>query len=85
MKPPRCFGRRLQGRKREAAALVAHLLVELGKEQAGQVADRLRIQEVELHEALDRRFARPVGVAHRPGDLPLMSKPSRSSARPASR
>ena len=27
------------------------------------------LQEIELHEALDRRFARPVGVMHRVGDL----------------
>ena len=65
------LGAALERRKREAAAALAHLLVELGEEQAGQVADRLRVQEIELHEALDRRLARPVGVAHRPGDLAL--------------
>ena len=59
-------------RQREAEALLAQLLVELGEEQAGQVADRLGVEEVELHEALDRRFPRPVGVMHDLGDVPLM-------------
>ena len=72
-------------RQREAEALLAQLLVELGEEQAGQVADRLGVEEIELHEALDRRFSRPVGVVHDFGDLRWWSKPSRSSARPASR
>ena len=44
----------------------------MGEEHAGQVADRLRVEEIELHEALDRRFAGPVGVAHRLGDLALI-------------
>ena len=64
----------------------ANLLVELGEEQAGQVADRLRVEEIELHEALDRRFARAGRrSASRAGDLALMSNASRSSARPAAR
>ena len=52
------------GRKREAEALLPQLLVELREEHAGQVADGLRVQEVELHEALDRGFSRAVGVMH---------------------
>src|SRR5690349_10079265 len=51
-------------RQGEAKALPAHLLVELCEENPGQVADRLRVEEIELHEALDRRFARPVGIIH---------------------
>ena len=67
------FRRPLQeGRQREAAALAAHLLVELGQELAGEVADRFRLQEVELHEPLDRRLAGPLGVAQRPGDRRLV-------------
>ena len=60
------------GRKREAEALLAQLLVELGEEYAGQVADRLGVDEVELHEALDRRFPGPVGVMHDRGDARLI-------------
>ena len=59
-------------RKREAEALLAELLVELGEEQAGQVADRLRVEEIELHEPLDRGFPRPVGVIHDLGDARLI-------------
>ena len=51
-------------REREAEALLAKLLVELGEEHSGQVPNRFRVQEIELHEALDRRFSRPVGVMH---------------------
>ena len=45
-------------RKREAEAVLAQLLVELGEEHAGQIADRLGVEEIELHEALDRGFSR---------------------------
>ena len=65
-------GRRRMRRKREAEALLAQLLVELGEEHAGQVADRLRVEEIELHEALDRRFPGPVGVMHDLGDARLI-------------
>jgi len=51
-------------RQREAEALLAELLVELGEEHAGQIANGLRVEEVELHEALDGRFPGPVGVVH---------------------
>ena len=57
-----------KGRKREPEALAPFLLVELGEEQAGQIADRLGLQEIELHEPLDRRLPGPVGVAQCPGD-----------------
>ena len=60
------------GRQSEAEPLLAELLVELREEDAGKVADRLRIDEVELHEALDGRLSGPVGVAHHFGDLLLM-------------
>src|SRR3546814_16421304 len=43
----------------------------MGEEQPGQVADRLRLEEIELHEAFDRRFARPIGIIHPPRDLAL--------------
>src|SRR5512146_790014 len=50
------------GWERETEAFLAELLVELGEEHAGEIADRFRIEEIELHEALDRRFPGPVGV-----------------------
>ena len=59
-------------RKREAEALLAQLLVELRKEHAGKVADRLRVEEIELHEPLDRGFPGPVGVMHDLGDVRLI-------------
>src|SRR3546814_14185907 len=43
----------------------------MGEEQPGQVADRLRLEEIELHEAFDRRFARPIGIIPPPRDLAL--------------
>src|SRR5215210_1488032 len=58
--------------KRKAEALLAELLVELSEEDAGQVADRLRVEEIELHEALDRRFSGSVGVVHDLGDAQLL-------------
>ena len=58
--------------KREAKALVRKLLVELREEQPGQIPDRLRIEEVELHEALDRGFSRPVSIIHDLGDPRLI-------------
>src|SRR5690242_10878930 len=59
-------------RKGEAETFLSQLLVELCEEEAGQVADGLRVQEVELHEALDRRFPGPVGVIHDLRDLRLI-------------
>ena len=41
------------------------------KEDAGQVADRLGVEEIELHEAFDRRLARAIGIMHPGGDLAL--------------
>jgi hypothetical protein len=69
--------------KREAEALLPQLLVELGEEEAGQVADRLRVEEIELHEALDGRFPGPVGVIHDLGDprLVLEAEPLLGPAR----
>ena len=60
-----------QRRQGEAAALAAELLVELGEEQTGEVADGLRVEEVELHEPFNGTLARAVGVAHRRCDLAL--------------
>src|SRR6185312_8417277 len=60
------------GRESEAKALLAELLVELREEHAGEVPDRLCVEEVELHESLDGRFSGPVGVAHDFGDARLI-------------
>ncbi len=54
-----------------APAALGHLVVEMGEEHAGQVADRLRGQEIEMHEALDRKAAASLGETHAPGDLDL--------------
>ena len=50
------FGAPAKRGKCEAETLLAELLVEMREEHAGQVADRFRVQEIELHEALDRGF-----------------------------
>src|SRR5262249_9477555 len=47
------------------------LELELGAEDAREVADFLGDQEVVLHEALDAARAGMVGVAHAPPDLAL--------------
>ena len=47
------------------------LLVDMGEEHAGQAADPLGLEEVELHEALDLALARAVGEIHPLGDLAL--------------
>src|SRR3546814_21191177 len=60
-----------QPRQAETAAARGEFLIEMGEEQPGQVADRLRLEEIELHEAFDRRFARPIGIIHPPRDLAL--------------
>ena len=60
-----------EGRQGETPTLAAELFVELGEEQSGQVADGLRVEKVELHEAFDRALAWAVGVAHRCGNLAL--------------
>ena len=36
---------------------MAQVFFQLGQEQTGQMADRLRLEEEELHEAFDRAFA----------------------------
>src|SRR3546814_10618736 len=46
-------------------------LVEMREEGAGQVADALRVEKIELHEALDRALARPLGELHALCDLAL--------------
>ena len=56
----------------EAAAASGELLVEMGEEDAGQVADRFRVQEIVAHEALDRALSRPVGIMHPRRDLALI-------------
>ena len=47
------------------------LLVDMGKEHAGQAADALGLQEIELHEPLDRALAGAVGEIHPLGNLSL--------------
>ena len=64
-----------EGGEQEPPPLDRQLLIDLGKEDSGQIADRLGLEEIELHEPLDRRFARPVGVAHRPRDPRLIVEP----------
>ena len=51
-------------RQAEPAPARREPLVQVREEHAGQVADGARLQEVILHEPLDRGFARPVGKAH---------------------
>ena len=50
---------------------LCRLLAHLRQEHAGQIADMLGLQEIELHEAFDRAFARPVGIAHPARDFAL--------------
>jgi [protein-PII] uridylyltransferase len=61
-----------EGGKAETPAAPGELLVEMGEEQAGEVADDLRVQEVMAHEALDRALPRPVGIVHPRRDLALI-------------
>ena len=63
-KSAKALGLAADGRQGEAETLLAELLIELGKEHARQIAYRFRVQEIELHETLDRGFPRPVGVIH---------------------
>src|SRR3546814_18715160 len=41
----------------------------MGEEGAGQVADALRVEEIELHETFDRALPRPLGELHALRDL----------------
>ena len=59
-----------QGRQ-EAPPARRHLLVEMREESAGDVADRLGMDEIELHEAFDRALPRPLGEVHPLRDLAL--------------
>ncbi len=60
-----------QRRQPETPPARGELLVQMREEHAGQIARGARLQEIELHEALDLRFARAVGEAHPLGDLAL--------------
>src|SRR5690606_37220506 len=53
------------------ASAPRHLLVDMREEHAGQVPDVLRLQEIELHESLDRALPGAVAVVHPPGDFAL--------------
>src|SRR5690606_34859799 len=55
----------------EARHVLGLLFLERGAEDAGEVAHRLRDQEVVLHEALDGGQARMAGVAEALADLAL--------------
>jgi hypothetical protein len=66
------LGSASDGRQREAEPLLSQLLVKLGKEHSSEIANRLCVQEIELHEPLDRRFPWPVGVVHDLGDARLI-------------
>jgi hypothetical protein len=63
MKPFSMRGRR-RGSAGRAGRPRGELLVEMREEHAGEVAHRLRVQEIMLHEALDRRGAGAVGIMH---------------------
>ncbi len=63
---------RAEGREQPARLLLAgHLLVDMRQEHAGQVADVAGLEEVVLHETLDRALARAFGELHPRGDLAL--------------
>ena len=72
MKPSSLPGPAAEGGQADPAAAAGELVVEMGEEQPGQVADRLRVQEIVAHEALDRRLAGPVGIVHPGRDLALI-------------
>ncbi len=67
------FARFLTPAREESAtrALAFELLIEVGEEHAGEIADTLHLQEIELHEALDGAFAGAVGEVHAVGDFAL--------------
>ena len=49
-------------------ALLCELFLQLAEEHAGQRADPFGLQEIVLHEPLDRGLALPVGEVHPPRD-----------------
>ena len=59
-------------RQCEAPSFLGKLRIELREEHAGEIAHRFGVQEVEVHEPLDRRFAGPIGIVHRFGDFLLV-------------
>src|SRR3546814_2726816 len=56
-------------RRQKAPPAFRHLFVEMGEEGAGQVADALRVEEIELHETFDRALPRPLGELYALRDL----------------
>src|SRR3546814_2083965 len=46
-------------------------IIKVRQKNAGNIADHLRVQEIILHEPLDRRFTLPLGKAHPCRDLLL--------------
>ncbi len=69
--PPRSLQ---EGRKRETATLGGELFVQLREKLAGQVADAAGLQEVHVHEALDRALPRTVGIIERRRQLALVGE-----------
>ena len=60
-----------QARQREASPLGRMGIIKMREEHAGQVAHDLRVQEVMLHEAFDRRATGAVIIPHPRRDLAL--------------
>src|SRR3546814_7655052 len=53
-------------------------IIKVRQKNAGNIADHLRVQEIILHEPLDRRFTLPLGKAHPCRDLLLQIEGQRS-------
>ena len=62
---------RAKPRQQPARLALGKLLVELGEEQPGQMADAFGLQEKVLHESFDRALARAVGKLHPRGNFAL--------------
>ena len=65
---------RLLPERREKAAArgaLGQIVLDMGEEDAGQAAHPLRLQEIELHEPLDRALARAIGEIHPLRHAPL--------------
>ena len=70
-------------RRQEAPPPRRELVVEMREEGAGNVANAFGMDEIELHEALDRAFPRPLGEMHPARDfgLEIESQPILGAAR----
>src|SRR3546814_19227846 len=63
------LGRAADRRQAEAAAASGELLVEMGEEQPGQIADLLCDEETGAREKRDSRQTGPGGLTHGPGNF----------------